>query len=232
MLKDSDEEWLAAIYPTMIRDGDAVGGIVEFTASYSRDTNRFLILDGRSTDDSGAVTLAGNFKIRIEERRDKSTSQLPALWVEGIEPIPDRHFSQRDNSACLCSPLEEFEFVQPEFHFRPFLERLVIPFLYGQIFYSSRQHWPWAEYAHGATGILEAYCKALHHDRLDECLRQLRQDPTWPRIQSALRQEPHVKGHTPCFCSKMDQIRRCHPIALEGALRLQHDLKTRGIPIA
>src|ERR1700727_2238404 len=45
------------------------------------------------------------------------------------------------------------------FQIRAFLEQLVIPFLYGQVFYSSKNRWPWAEYAHGATGILEAYSK-------------------------------------------------------------------------
>jgi hypothetical protein len=29
----------------------------------------------------------------------------------------------------------------------------------------------------------------------------------------------------------MDQIRRCHPAALEGARRLQQDLRALGIPV-
>jgi hypothetical protein len=190
-----------------------------------------VIAGEQARDEIGAVTLSGAFEVRIEERTDKSISRLPALYVQGVDPSSDRHFSQRDKSACLCSPFDEDEFLQPEFRFAAFLEQLVIPFLYGQLYYSSRSRWPWTEYAHGATGILEAYSKISDQQRAEECLRQLAQDASWPRIRVALRQKPYLKGHTPCFCTKMDQIRRCHPGALEGALRLQKDLTARGIPV-
>jgi hypothetical protein len=232
MLKKSDEEWLRSNYQTLIPTDDAVTGIIEFTASYNRDTNRFVVLGDQITDDNGAVTLSGNFEVRIEERRDKSISQLPALHVERLEPIPERHFNQKDNSACLCSPLEEREFLQPELQFRVFLEQLVIPFLYGQVFYSSKGRWPWAEYAHGAAGILEAYSKIDDQDRAEECIRLLAQDVNWPRIRSALRQQPYVKGRSPCFCAKRVQIIRCHPRAFAGALRLQKHLRALKIPVS
>ncbi len=190
-----------------------------------------MIAGEQARDQIGAVALFGAFQVRIEERPDKSISRLPALYVQGVDPSSDRHFSQRDKSACLCSPFDEDEFLQPEFQFPAFLEQLVIPFLYGQLYYSSRGHWPWTGYAHGATGILEAYSKISDQNRVEECLRQLAQDASWPRIRAALRQKPYLKGHTPCFCTKMDQIRRCHPGALEGALRLQKDLTARGIPV-
>jgi hypothetical protein len=231
MLRESDEHWLRDKYPGLTHTGDAVAGTIKFKASYDQQNNCFLILSNEADDQIGGVTLSGALQIRIEERTDKSVSRLPALYVQGAEHIPDRHFSQSDNSACLCSPFDEDEFLQPEFQFRAFLEQLVIPFLYGQIFYSSKGHWPWAEYAHGATGLLEAYSKAADQNRAEECLRQLARDASWPRIRSALRQKHYIKGHTLCFCSKIDQIRRCHPAALEGALRLQRDLRARGIPV-
>jgi hypothetical protein len=231
MLKESDEQWLRQTHPALVPAGCAVAGIIEFTASYNQQDNRFVIVGEQARDQIGAVTLSGAFQVRIEERTDKSISRLPALYVQGIDPSSDRHFSQRDESACLCSPFDEDDFLQPEFQFPAFLEELVIPFLYGQLYYSSRGHWPWTEYAHGATGILEAYSKISDPNRAEECLRQLAQDGSWPRIRSALRQKPYLKGHTPCFCTKMDQIRRCHPSALVGALRLQKDLTARGIPV-
>jgi hypothetical protein len=231
MVKESDEQWLRDEHPGLIHTGNTVAGTIEFKASYNQQNNCFLILSNEANDQIGGVILSGAFQIRIEERSDKSISRLPALYVQGAEHTPDRHFSQSDNSACLCSPFDEDEFLQPEFQFRAFLEQLVIPFLYGQTFYSFRGHWPWTEYAHGATGILEAYSKTGDQNRTEECLQQLARDVSWPRIRSALRQKPYIKGHTLCFCTKMDQIRRCHPRALEGALRLQRDLTARGIPI-
>ena len=231
MLRERDEQWLRDTHPALVQVGPVVAGTIEFTASYNERGNIFVIHGNGVAGQEAAVPVSGSFQIRIEERTDKSTSRLPALYVQGLELTADRHFNQRDKSACLCSPFDEDEFLQPELQFKPFLEQLVIPFLYGQVFYSSHGHWPWTEYAHGATGILEAYSKIRDRNRAEECLRLLVQDTHWPRIQSALRQSPYTKGHTPCFCAKMDQIRRCHPGALKGALRLQQDLRAFGIPI-
>lgn len=231
MLKESDEQWLRDTHPALIQAGQGVAGMIEFTASYNAQANVFVTHGGGVTDQEGGVTLSGSFQIRIEERTDKSTSRLPAVYVQGIDLTSDRHYNQRDKSACLCSPFDEDEFLQPELRFKPFLEQLVIPFLYGQIYYSSHGHWPWTEYAHGAAGVFEAYSKIRDRNRARECLKQLVQDKHWPRIQSALRQSPYIKGHTPCFCTEMDQIRRCHPGALKGALLLQQDLRALGIPI-
>src|SRR6266581_2589438 len=181
MLKESDELWLRDAHPALIPAGNAITGGIEFRASYGQQTNRFLILADHTADPIDAVTLSGAFQIRIEERSDKSDSRLPALYVQGIDPTTERHFNQRDKSACLCSPFDENDFLEPEFQFRPFFERLVIPFLYGQVFCSSKGHWPWAEYAHGATGILEAYSKVRDQNRTEQCLQKLAQDMSWPK---------------------------------------------------
>jgi hypothetical protein len=219
MLQESDSEWLRVSYPNLIRNGDGIAGAVEFRAGYRSEGNQFSILGEDAGDGGDAVVLTANFNIRIEERGDKSTSQLPALFVNGVEPTPERHFNQKDKSACLCSPLEEGEFLQPEFNFRLFLEQLVIPFLYGQAFYSSRGRWPWPEYAHGATGILESYSRVHDPATAPACLRLLKQNGSWLRIRSALEQKPYVKGHTR------------HPQALDGLLQLQRDLRASKILI-
>ena len=231
MLPESDEQWLHDNHPGLIPAEHGIAGTIELAASYSEESHTFFIRSDGVPAQAGAVVLSGSFEIRIDERSNTSVSRLPALYVQGVDPTDDRHFNQKDKSACLCVPFEEDEFFQPEFQFRLFLERLVIPFLYGQIFYSSRGHWPWTEYAHGATGILEAYSNIRDQNRATECVNLLAQDWAWPRIKSALRQSPQIKGHTPCFCPKMDHIRRCHPGALKGALCLQRDIEALGLPI-
>ena len=230
MLTESDEEWLRSNYPGLDFKDGAVSGPINFTAGYDRQSHRFFVLADEIPDAPTLVVLSGSFDIRIEERRNKSTSRLPALFVQGVEPTPARHFGQADNSACVCSPFDEEEFLQPKFQFKPFMEQLVIPFLYGQQFYSSEGRWPWLEYAHGATGILEAYSKMHNPSTATECLRLLALDATWPKVCSALQQQPYIKGHTLCFCEKPDQIRRCHPDALAGTRRLQQDLIALGVP--
>jgi hypothetical protein len=226
MLTEGSEQWLREAHPELVQNGNGVAGSLDFRATYNGETHRFLILSEGVVDAVGGLALSGKFRIRVEERSDKAISALPAVHVEEVEATADRHFGQKDKSACLCSPFEEDEFLQPEFQFRAFLEQLVIPFLYGQIFYSENLHWPWQEYEHGATGLLQAYSEIGNQAKAADCLRRLAQYPdVWPRIREALLQKPYVKGHTPCFCSKKDQIRRCHPSALRGALRLQQDVR-------
>jgi hypothetical protein len=224
-------EWLRERYPSLTVAGEILSGRIHFKAGYDSSINQFYSIEEGALDPAGALILSGAFRIHIEPRADRSTSRLPALRVDGIDPIADRHFNGADKSACLCSPLEEDEFLQPELQFRLFLEQLVIPFLYGQIYFSLYGRWPWAEYAHGATGVLEAYAKIPDQNHAEECLRLLSKDSQWPMIRSALRQKPYMKGHGPCFCSSGDKFRRCHSAALKGALQLQRDLDAIGIVI-
>jgi hypothetical protein len=232
VLQTVDEEWLRESYPGLAVAGEILGGRIHFRAGYDATINQFYSIDEGTPNPAGALVLSGAFRIHLSARVDRSTSRLPALRVDGIDPIPDRHFNGADKSACLCSPLEEHEFLQPEPQLRVFLKQLVIPFLYGQTFFSLYRRWPWAEYAHGATGILEAYAKVRGQNQAQECLRLLSQDSQWPAIRSALRQDPYMKGHSPCFCSSGDKVRRCHSAALKGALQLQRDLNARGIVIS
>lgn len=232
MVNESDKSWLRDYYPALILNGGGIAGEIRFRASYNTGTNKFRILDDTAPDEPDAITLSGAFQIRIEKRPVGSASRLPALYVEGIEPILDRHFNGGDKSACLCSPFEEDEFLQPEFQFRRFLEQLIIPFLYGQVFYSTEERWPWTEYAHGGTGLLEAYSLIRDETRAEECLRQLSQDLYWPLIQTVLLQESDAMRHGRCFCGASKDAIKCHPRALEGALLLQQDLRKRGIAIS
>lgn len=231
MLQKDDEKWLQETYPRLVvTDGDLAGRI-EFDASYDRRHDAFQILGSDSVLEGDALALACSFEVRIEERKGRSLSRLPALYVGGVDPILDRHFGG-DNSACLCSPLEEDEFLIPDLQFRLFLERLVIPFLYGQLFYSLNGCWPWLEYAHSATGLLESYGRYPDRAKAGILLEALKQcGAVWPAIQGALLRRDYVKGHTPCFCGGEDQIRRCHPDALRGVRRLWRDIRELNLPV-
>jgi hypothetical protein len=232
MVNESDYDWLRDHYPALVLQGGGIAGEIRFRASYNAGTNIFRILNDAVPDESDGITLSGAFQIRLEKRPVGSVSRLPALYVEGIEPILDRHFNGGDKSACLCSPFEEHEFVNPDLQFRRFLEQLVIPFLYGQVFYSTEKRWPWTEYAHGGTGLLEAYSLIQDETRAEECLRQLSKDLYWPRIQTALLQESDAMRYGHCFCGAGADAIKCHPRALAGALLLQQDLRKRNIPIS
>ena len=220
----------AELYPGLALVDGAVTGTIGFTASYDREQNRFVILRQSDGEPDKAVTLSGLFEIRIEERTDKSVSRLPAVFVPQVEPIPARHFGA-DKSACLCSPFEEDDFLTPEFQWSTFLDQLVIPFLYSQVFYTAQGRWPWAEYAHCETGILEAYGKLQDQSKAEQCLRMLSRYSSWPALRSGLVHKPFFPGHTRCFCGQQKAIRRCHRQALDGALRLQKDARALGLTL-
>lgn len=235
MLNNEDIKWLALNYPDLQVIGGVLSGTIRFSATYNDQSNSFLILNQTVDNTLGGIPLSGVFRIKIQERVDKSLSSLPALFVEGVDPIPDRHFGKQDHSACLCSPFEEDDFLQPQFDFRKYFEQLVIPFLYGQQFYSYHKRWPWFDYAHGATGLLQSYGRIaqVSSGQLTGYLKKLAHDrDAWPKIKSALMQKSEVKGHSYCFCIKGDKIRRCHPDALPGIQKLRQDIKNMKIDIA
>ncbi len=230
-LTTKDKEWLNKRYPQLSLNDSGISGILEFTAVYDDKSGSFFIIEGETGNKPEGTQLSGKFKIELRERSDTSLSRLPALFIEGIDPIMDRHFNQRDKIACLCSPFEEEGFLIPEFRFAKFLEELVIPFLYGQAFYSANGHWPWSEYAHGATGLFESYFKEGDSGKANECVRKLSLDKDWGEIKSVLGNKSGIKGHLPCFCEKADFMRRCHPNALNGLRQLWRDIRDQKITL-
>lgn len=231
MISNEDERWLAGKYPGLVFQDNAISGKLSFTATYDEKINRFFIMNDGEVDALAGITLSCEHQIRIAMRDKITYSALPALYIDGIDLVDDRHFSF-DNSACLCSPLQEEDFLVPAFNFPKFLEELVVPFLYGQSFYSKYNHWPWQEYAHGATGLLESFTDEstiIDQDKIDGFLTVIARDQrAWPNIREALQRD-QIKGHLPCFCPKHDQIRRCHPKALNGIRRLQQQVKQHSI---
>jgi hypothetical protein len=132
MLTASDKEWLAENYPDLSIESDTkIAGEVEFIATYNEEPGRFLQIEQDTVDGVGGVRLSGTFRITIAARTVFRDSRLPALTVEGVDAIPDRHFNQSDLSACVCNPLEEDEFLYPQFNFQRYFKELVVPFLYG-----------------------------------------------------------------------------------------------------
>jgi hypothetical protein len=232
MLTNQDEEWLSRKHPELKVNAKQISGEVGFTATYNEQSRRFLEIEEATHDGVGGLRLAGRFKIRIEERSDMSHSRLPALFVENVLHVADRHFNQTDLSGCLCNPLEEDEVLLPRFEFKRYLGELVIPFLYGQLFYDKKGRWPWHEYAHGGVGLLEAYFLKRNPVKAEECLRRMyRELRLWQRLKPLLLQNGRIKGHTSCLCPKRDHMRRCHPDALEGIRCLKHDIEHQKISL-
>ena len=229
MVNEADLDWLNERYPALKPTATGgVAGSAGFSATYNQRRNVFQILYPGDEDVTGGLLLRGAFDVSIEERGndEDSPSRLPALHIAGITKNANRHISP-DGSACLCSPFAEKDFYAPEFVFRTYFEQLVIPFLYGQMFYEREKGWPWEDYSHGNLGVLEAYKPASNRADVEECLRQLRRDGgTWARVRAVLKQHRVISDSTPCICKWRHRMAKCHPDALRGLQQLRLDLRS------
>jgi hypothetical protein len=230
MLTPEDKTWLEGAYPGLAVAVDRVDGRMQFRAGYNAAANLFLVCAPGAAD-AGYLVLDCEFGIRIERPEPTAYSALPRLYVDGIGSNPRRHID-RGGAACLCSPLEESEFLIPEFLFKPYFESLVVPFLYGQAYFSLHERWPWSEYSHSVTGLLESYTGSRSAREVKTCAALLQRFPTeWRRIRAALLQRTPIKRNLPCFCKKRGRIGGCHPAAMRGLQRLRIDIVDFGIRI-
>lgn len=229
MLKKQDRDWLNERYPNLKITSEGIFGIVSFSAIYNDEKNRFYIINSAGPLLKG-LHLQGEFEINIRERKDKSIFKLPILYVKGVDISMERHLNL-DGAACLCSPFEEDAYFSPDLNFKLFFEQLVIPFLYGQIFYSKYNRWPWGDYGHKSAGLLESYFRLNDHSLVRDCLNKLSLLDDWKTMRIILRQKSDIKGHTLCLCGSGRHIRSCHPDAWAGVIKLRKDIKDYRIKI-
>lgn len=231
MLSHADSVWLAREYPELTVATHEITGLLEFTGAYDEQSGNFFIVNHQPVHEKLGTVLSGAFDIRIHGRLDNKALSLPRLYVTDVTHTPDQHFNQTDLSACLCSPLQEQDFLTPDFKFRKFFSELVVPFLYGQVFLSECGRWPWAEFAHGATGLLEAYAANEGRRKTQQCLNHLAKDSDWSRIKYVLLQDSQVHGDVQCLCRSQRSMKRCHPQAWRGLRVLKQDLRYWPVPL-
>lgn len=231
MLVTEDElNWLREEFPNLIANADRteIRGDLQFCGIYNSATGKFRRAYANCSVDTGEECLCGSFLLTIEYR----SSALPAVYIAETQ-VPrhvDRHINVKDGTACLCGPSEEMTLLAEGLSFQQFIEKLVTPFLYGQLFYDKYARWPWPERAHGAIGLFEEYLSEGKREHLSFLLEKLQLDNTaWQSIRKELARRKTMKGHRPCICRSGKQIRKCHPNAWKGFLRFQSDLRVAGI---
>jgi len=230
-LTDDDVDFLGSCFPSLSLDKSKseITGILSFEASYDSESNQFLILGSGIQNSIGGIILKGKYSINIQ--LDVPTARLPALHLDPkeVEISPERHINT-NCTGCLCGPAEEMRYAQTQISLQTFISNLVIPFLYGQVYYDQYKCWPWGEYSHGAAGVLESYMNN-NGISLEGCIKRLQEDSSWKTIRTLLQQKWDIKGHTPCFCKRHDHIRRCHPDAWKALNRMRNDIKKNRINI-
>ena len=116
-----------------------------------------------------------------------------------------------DGTLCLAVPIEQRRvfFEQPTL--LGFVDRLLVPYLYGYCFWSKHGYHPFDEAAHGREGILRHYIDKLG-------LR----DPLAALAVICFLFEHGYRGHHDCPCESGRKVRMCHG----PALRALHDHHT------
>ena len=104
-----------------------------------------------------------------------------------------------DGTLCLGVPIEQRRvfFEQPTL--LGFVNKLLIPYLYGYCFWSKHGHHPFGEATHGHEGILRYYIDTLD---LQDSLAAL--------AVICFLFEHGYRGHHPCPCGSGRIVRVCH----------------------
>ncbi len=139
---------------------------------------------------------------------------LPQVKETGGRIVPDYEHRNSNGMLCLAVPVEQRRvfFEQPAL--LGFVNRLVIPYLYGYCFWKKYGWHPFGEAAHGYEGILRHYVDKLG----------LRDDLSALRIIYFLFRHGY-RGHHECPCGSGLIVRKCHGPALR-TLHEHHTLQT------
>ena len=137
--------------------------------------------------------------------------QLPQAKEIGGRIGTDYEHLYPDGTLCLAVPIEQrrISFEQPTL--LGFVDRLLVPYLYGYCFWSKHGYHPFDEAAHGCEGILHHYFETL----------RLR-DPLAALAVISFLFEHGYRGHHDCPCGSGRKVRVCHG----PALRVLHDHHT------
>jgi len=224
VLAFSDEEVAAAItmHPRLARTGPGkLEGEVVVHAVY----------DGEEIKDC--------FKVRITKDNPASdrvpalheiggrTEAVAAKW--GLADTRDLHRNPDGGSACVCVRQEEADKFPSGSDLTFFIDGLARDYLYGLAFYDRHRRWPWGERSHGSLGLLEFYADNTtpqKQDAIEAIIPSFLKEKNWLDYDKQLRRP---RGHSPCLCGSGLPFRKCHPVALQGVVRLAAELDRLGV---
>jgi SEC-C motif len=141
-------------------------------------------------------------------------SELPVVH-ETSGRIPSDFHKLQGNALCLGSPFRLWLLTSQNPSLLTFLERVVVPYLYGYSLHEAGEVMPFGEVRHGTLGLL---------DDLGEMLGAPDSKTTEAYLQ-AMRQKKRIANKRPCPCGSGIRLGRCHNRkvnALRGKLRHTH----------
>ena len=158
----------------------------------------------------GLETITDSFDIELRIPNDFPNT-LPRVGETSGRIDTDYDHRHPDGTLCLAVPAEQRRVFFGEPTLLGFVNRLVIPYLYGYRFFRKYGRHPFGEAAHGYEGILGYYV-----DRLD-----LDGDLAALKVICFLFEHGY-RGNHDCPCGSGRKVRACHGPALL-ALYKAHD---------
>ena len=150
----------------------------------------------------GMETIRESFEIELTIPQGFPDT-LPQVKEIGGRIVVDYDHRNSDGTLCLAIPFEQYRAFSEQPTLLGFVNRLVIPYLYGYCFWEKHRYHPFGEAAHGHEGILSHYV-----DKLGLC-----NDLAALSVICFLFEHGY-RGHHECPCGSGLKVRTCHGPAL------------------
>lgn len=195
--------------------------IAELTAVHKGLTNIVerdmeMIVSGALSFEASAEgfeTIIESFDIELTVPND-FPENLPHVRETGGRIGTDYEHRNPTGTLCLAVPVEQRRIFFEQPTLLGFINRLVIPYLYGYSFFKKQGRHPFDEAAHGYEGILRHYVYTLG----------LRDELAALAVICFLFEHGY-RGHHDCPCGSGKKVRTCHGPALM-ALHRTHNQRS------
>jgi len=148
-------------------------------------------------DEHEEISDCYDVKIQIPDDFPKSVPTVTELGGR----IPKTFHTQPDDSTlCLGSPARLMLELKKAPNLPAFIEKCVVPYLYGYSHWEKCGALPQGELLHGRQGVLEDYCSLFKVDDKKKCLKMI----------SLACMQKRVANKKLCFCGSDRRLGKCH----------------------
>lgn len=116
-----------------------------------------------------------------------------------IPKIPDRHINI-DNTLCLAVLPEELKIAKNGISFKFFLDKVLVPHLSRETYYSMEKEYPSGEYEHGSDGIWKYFEEILNVSDKLLIIKELQK----------IEETKQLKRNEKCYCESGKNFKKCH----------------------
>lgn len=230
-LSINEKKWLKARFPKLEVNENEKGFTLkgDFIVDMSYDESlagRYIIFSDEEARSSGQY-IYDVYQIIVDYQNVnfipevyETSSRIKAFAQRKKIFLPDLHINDR-GKLCLCPrPLEKVR-LSESYTIQDFFVHLVMPFFYAQSYYEKFNRWPWKDYSHGDSGILECYADYILKVQDKTAFIESTIISLNSQNQSVVLSADQITRQSLCFCGSGNKFRNCHHEAWEAAKKLK-----------